>query len=392
MPGKVIQFGAGNIGRGFMGQLFHESGFEIVFVDVAENVVEQINRLGEYTISIVGKGAQKVQIDSIHAVNGRYGTRVSEEISDADLICTAVGANVLTRLAPAIAQGLVLRFENEGGDLNILLCENLHDAASCLRDAVAAHLPDARREEILARTGFVQAVVSRMVPVQNSVSGQSEALEVRVEAYKRLPIDGAAVVGIFPSIVGVEPVSNFEAHVERKLYTHNCAHAVIGYLGNEIGLTYGYEALCNQNIYVRLQTALAETGQALIRKHGFDADEHSTHIADLLERFQNEELGDTCRRLARDPIRKLAPDDRLVGSARLCESQEVRPQALAEVIAVALRYEDTADPSACELQRIITDIGIDRTMAQVCGIQQEEELALMIRESDRNSRQGKQCQ
>lgn len=381
MAGKIVQFGAGNIGRGFMGQLFHESGFEIVFVDVAESIVEEINRLGKYTISIVGKGAGKVSIDNIHSVNGKQGTLVSEEISDADLICTAVGANVLPRLASTIAQGLVLRYENDGGDLNILLCENLHDAASCLREAVAANLPESRRDDILACTGFVQAVVSRMVPVQGESNEAQEPLEVRVEAYKRLPIDALAIVGDFPIITGIEPVSNFEAHVERKLYTHNCAHAVLGYFGSDIGLKYGFEALRNQDINSHLKSVLSETGKALISKHGFDPDEHKAHVSDLLERFQNEYLGDTCRRLARDPIRKLASDDRLVGAARLCESQGVLPQTLAEVIAAALRYEDSDDPSACELQRLIGELGIDTAMKQVCGIQQDEALALLVKKA-----------
>ncbi len=386
MSGKIIQFGAGNIGRGFMGQLFHESGFEIVFVDVVDSIVEEINRLGKYTISIVGKDAQSVEIDDIHAVNGRQGTLVSEEIADADLICTAVGANILPRLASAIAQGLVLRYDNDGGDLNILLCENLHDAAACLREAVSANLPEDRRDEILESTGFVQAVVSRMVPVQSSGTSDSQPLAVRVEAYKRLPIDSTAIVGKFPKITGIELVSNFEAHVERKLYTHNCAHAVLGYLGHEQGLVYGYEALQNPGIYNKLNLVLQETGQALISKHGFDPAEHQAHVADLLARFQNEALGDTCSRLARDPIRKLAPDDRLVGAARLCESQGVAPNELAEVIATALRYEDADDLAAVKLQSMIKEFGIDDTMSQVCGIKPGEELAKMIKNSDKASR------
>src|SRR5262249_1569730 len=163
---------------------------------------------------------------------------------------------------------------------------------------------------------------------QTEAERRADPLAIRVEAYKRLPVDGTAVVGALPSLVGVETVDNFEAYVERKLYVHNCAHAVLGYLGHIAGHTYGYEALRDSRMASLLRGGVDETGEALIRKHGFTPEERAAHVADLLDRFQNEDLGDTCRRLARDPLRKLAPEDRLTGAARLCESQGIVPGAL----------------------------------------------------------------
>ena len=244
-----------------------------------------------------------------------------------------------------------------------------------------ACLPEERRDALLANAGFVHAVVSRMVPVQTEADRTLDPLAVRVEAYKRLPVDASAIVGEFPAIAGIEPVPDFEAHVERKLYTHNCAHAVLGYLGHAAGHEYGYQALRDPRIAALLHAVLDETGQALIRKHGLDPEEHRAHVEDLLVRFQNEGLGDTCRRLARDPIRKLAPDDRLIGSARLCESQEVVPRALAWAIVAALQYEDAQDPAAVELQRQLRDIGREATLRRVCGIAPTENLALLIEEA-----------
>jgi mannitol-1-phosphate 5-dehydrogenase len=376
--GTAVQFGAGNIGRGFLAQLFHESGLEVVFVDVSETLVTELNTRRSYAIQIVGKGASEVPITRVRAVNGRETTLVAAEIARAAIVSTAVGAGALPAIAPALAAGLLARHQTSGEPVNILLCENLHDAAAVLREAVAAQLPEAARADILAKTGFAQAVVSRMVPVQTVEERAADPLRIRVEAYKRLPVDGAALVGTLPSLVGVEPVPNFTAHVERKLYTHNCAHAVLGYLGCQAGYLYGYEALRDQRIATQLHRVLEETGQALVRKHGFSAEEHRARVEDLLERFQNEALGDTCRRLARDPLRKLAPDDRLVGAARLCESQGVAPEALAGVIAAALRYEDPDDPSAVELQRLRQELGLAETLRAVCGIQPGEPLAALI--------------
>jgi mannitol-1-phosphate 5-dehydrogenase len=270
------------------------------------------------------------------------------------------------------------------------LCENLHNAAETLRNAVSVLLPLEIRDAVLQDTGFVQAVVSRMVPLQTEEDRKSDPLAVRVEAYKKLPADADAWVGdrSSPGVVGLELVSPFEAYVERKLFAHNCAHAVLGYLGYLAGHEFGYQALHDVRIEPLLRAALDETGSALVRKHGLDAEAHAAHVADLLHRFDNHELGDTCRRLARDPLRKLAPGDRIVGAARCCESQNVKPTALAWAICAALKYNDLNEPSAIKLQQMLNESGRDYTLNVVCGILPDEPLAYLISEAFEASSRG----
>lgn len=378
MKGKAVQFGAGNIGRGFIAQLFHESGYEVVFVDVVPEVLDALRQRGGYTIRIVGKGAEDVWIDGVRAVDGRDQDAVARELADCDIACTAVGAGALRHVAPNLAAGLRRRFESGGRELNVLVCENLHEAGAYLRGLVADRLPEAERGPVLARTGFVQAVVSRMVPLQSVAENGGDPLLVRVEAYKRLPVDEKAVVGQLPEIVGVIPVADFGAHEARKLYVHNCAHASMGYLGWERGIHFGYEALDNPEVRAHVEAVVGETSEALIRRYGFDRQEHAAHVADLFERFANKELGDTCLRLARDPLRKLAPGDRLLGAARLCESMGVSPEALAGVIASALRFNPPDDPSARELQDRLHHEGLAEVLHSVCGVRSDEPLAALI--------------
>src|SRR5262249_18173585 len=269
-------------------------------------------------------------------------------VAECEIACTAVGATAMRHIAPNLAAGLDLRFKRGGEPLNVLICENLHDAAGQLKEMVRENLPSETASDVLARTGFVQAVVSRMVPLTDKTN--TDPLAVRVESYKRLPVDGSSVIGTLPSIVGVEPVQNFQAYVERKFYTHNCAHAVLGYVGYFRGLRFAYEALEDTVTRALLSRVLAETSEALVRKHGFDSSEQDAHVQDLLERFANRALGDTCYRLGKDPIRKLAPDDRLVGAARMCQSQDIDPKAVAEVIAYALCFDPMEDESSVRLQ------------------------------------------
>ena len=386
MKQTAVQFGAGNIGRGFLAQLFHESGLEVVFVDVAADLLAALNSRRGYPIHIVGDDPQEVKITDVRGVDGSDSNAVAREIAASAVVCTAVGAGALKFIAPNLAAGLVQRLQERAGPLNVLICENLHGANDVLRSLVSDCLPQADREAVLAQTGFVQAVVSRMVPLQTADDNSGDPLAIRAEAYNRLPIDGRALVRNLPDISGVEPVDDFVAYEERKLYTHNCAHAALGYLGYERGIELGCDALADPAMYAMVRDVLEETSEALVRRHHFDPAVQRAHVEDLLTRFANRALGDTCFRLARDPQRKLAPEDRLVGAARLCESQGVGTRALATVICAALRFDAPQDPSAVALQARIASSGVESVLDEMCGIRAGETLAGQVLDAYREAR------
>ncbi|MFA6665528.1 MAG: mannitol-1-phosphate 5-dehydrogenase, partial [Armatimonadota bacterium] len=318
---KAVQFGAGNIGRGFTAQLFTESGYEVVFVDIADPVVGLINNKKSYPIEIVGDGAETVTIKNIRAVNSKDIDSVASEIQNAPIVCTAVGVNVLKFIAPAIAAGIKLRAE--GGvesPLNIIICENLLHASDILKGYILAELPDSLKDYVDSHVGFVESVVSRMVPVMTEADRKKDPLRVVVEAYKTLPVDKKGFVGPIPEIAGFSPYDNFEGYVERKLFTHNLGHASAAYLGYLKGYHYICQAVADPEIRDRVNRVLGETGKALIQKWGFTPEEHQAHIDDLLKRFANAALGDTVARVGRDPIRKLGPNDRIIGGAKLAAS------------------------------------------------------------------------
>jgi len=376
---KAVQFGAGNIGRGFTAQLFTESGYEVVFVDVVDEIVRLINDRRSYPIEIVGDNPQTVTIRNIRAVHGGDREAVAREISDASLVCTAVGVNALQHVAPAIAMGIKLRAD--GGvpePLNIIICENLLHASDVLRSYILESLPAGYADYVRRSVGFVESVVSRMVPVMTEEQRQRDRLLVVVEEYKRLPVDRRGFVGDIPDIVGFEPYDNFQAYVERKLFTHNLGHAAAAYLGYLRGHEYIYQAMNDPAVLAVVKAALAETGEALIARHGFTPEEHQEHIDDLLHRFANVALGDTVARVGRDPIRKLGPNDRLVGSAKLAVEYGITPKNVCLATAAALMFDNPDDPAAMELQRMTREEGSYKVFEIVCGIEPDSELAGLI--------------
>lgn len=365
----AVQFGAGNIGRGFIAQLFHESGYEVVFVEAVPAIVDEINRRGRYSIHIVGDGEQSVEITNIRAIHSERVEQVAQEVARAEIACTAVGVNVLKQVAPSLARGIALRSQNpDASPLNILICENQLDADQILRNAVLERLPAELHRYVDSHVGFVLCVVSRMVPVMTPAEKRADPLAIRVEAYKRLPVNAKAVKGKLPSIVGVEPVENFVGYVERKIFVHNAAHAILGYLGWLKGYTYVHEAMADEQIRSMLDESMQEVSEALIRKHGFTREQMQEHLLDLYHRFENAALGDTIARVARDPERKLRPDDRLVGAVNLLVDNGLEPKGFCMAIAAALLYNNPQDVSAVALHRRIEQEGVSTVLEKLTGI------------------------
>jgi mannitol-1-phosphate 5-dehydrogenase len=376
---KAVQFGAGNIGRGFTGQLFSEAGFEVVFVDVVPEVVGLLNERRTYPIRIASDRLETVTIQNVRAVNGRDLAAVAKEIVSADLMCTAVGVNALPHIAPALAAGIQARAEaSVGQPVNIIICENLQHMADFLKGEVAKALPERYHDYLDKNVGFVESVVGRMVPVMTEAQKREDPLLVIVEPYKHLPIAKSGIKGGFPNIPGIELADNFQGYVDRKLYTHNCGHAASAYFGYIKGYEFIYQAMRDEQVNSAVRDVLAETGDALIRKHGFSRDEHQAHIEDLLSRFANVALGDQVSRVGGDLLRKLGPEDRLVGAARLVVEAGFFPESVCKAIAAALHFDPPTDPSAPRVQAMLKANGVEKTLEEISKLPIDSDLTRAI--------------
>lgn len=337
---KAIIYGAGNIGRGFIGALLSQSGYEVAFIDVAQPLVKQINEAGRYTVRIVSNGGYKDQVVSnVRAVDGTDTAAVAEAIAGADLAATAVGVNVLGRIAPNLAAGIRRRFTRTDSPLDIIICENLLDADRVLEQMIRQYLSEQEQVLLSERIGLVEASIGRMVPLQTEQMRENDPLRVCTEAYAFLPVDGAAFRGGIPPVEGLVPYAPFGYYIQRKLFLHNMGHAVCAYLGLCFGYTYVFEAIEDPDLLLLVKNAMLESMLALSAEYGAEPKALMGHIEDLLCRFQNRALGDTCARVGQDPVRKLSENDRLIGAMHLCLTHEIEPYSIALGAAAALyRY------------------------------------------------------
>lgn len=384
MESSAIIFGAGNVGRGFLGQLFSESGHEVVFVDVDEPLVRGLAQRGRYAIRLVDNDwLEEVTVAPVRALLAGDAEVVAGAVAAASIAATAVGVRALPFVAPLVAAGIAQRAA-AGVDtpLNIIICENLKDAAAILRGMVKQHLPASLHPYLRDHIGFVDTVIGRMAPPLTPELRAADPTLILVEPYKVLPVDRRGWLGRgdpAPTVVGLQLCDNFPAYTARKLYIHNCGHAVLAYLGHLAGHEYGYQALSDPSIRPWFEAALGESKAGIVAAHDVDPAWLDAHIADLTRRFANRALGDTILRLGRDPLRKLGPEDRLVGAARLAEQAGVVPNALARAIAAAYRFDDPRDPLAIALQERLAVEGFDAVLVAVSGIQPDEPLAALVR-------------
>ena len=326
----AVQFGAGNIGRGLMGQLFWEAGLETVFVNTDPSRGELLNRRGCYPVRILDAYSRSVcelTIDRFKVLTTRRQDEIAEAIAEARIVATAVGVANLGAVAPLLAGGIRRRFERQAGPLDIYLCENTLDAAALLSHAVMGLLEGPARVWADRNIGFVGTCLAGIVGGDGARLPHDDPLLVIADAHRDVPYDGRAIRAGDPGIAGFHPVSNFKAEVERKIFTHNVGHAALAYLGYLRGHTYIHETFDDDFVRSVFDGALDETTEALLRRYPADLDraEHMAIRKDVRVRFGNPLLKDEITRVARDPIRKLGRDDRIIGAAELCRSRESIP-------------------------------------------------------------------
>ena len=376
---KAIMYGAGNIGRGFIGKVFSDSGYEVCFLDIMQDVIDEMNRRGEYTVRIVSnEGETDTTVRPVRAVNSTTEQAV-QEIADCDIMATAVGVNILPRVAPAIARGVIARMEQSGRPLNIILCENQLEVDVLMRGWLYACFNDEQKKWADENLGLVEPSIGRMVPPLTPEMRAKDKLLICVEPYCELPVDRDAFKGEIPDLVGLVPYSPFEFYIKRKLFLHNGGHALCAYMGNLKGYEYIWQGIADPEICEAARASMLASAHALIARFGEGVRENvESNVDDLLRRFQNRALKDTVARVGADPVRKLRRNDRVVGAALFCLEQGVDPSPIITGIVAALKFDRADDPTAPEIQKALREQGVEYVMQRYMSLQPDEPLYGMI--------------
>lgn len=362
---KAVHFGAGNIGRGFIGLLLARSGYEVCFADVNERLVEALKERKEYPVTLADEQQQTTIVSGVTALNSNTdAAELVEAIAEAELVTTAVGVSILKHIAGAIAKGISLRAERGQEPLHIIACENAIGASTQLKQLVYEQLDASGTKYADEHIAFPDAAVDRIVPLQQ----HEDILKVVVEPFFEWVVDKSQLLSEHHVIEGVKYVEHLEPYIERKLFTVNTGHCSAAYIGNLHEYDTIQTAMNDDEVVNHVSSVLKETGAMLTAKHGFDAKEHEAYIATTLERFRNPALKDEVSRVGRSPIRKLSPLDRLTLPALRGYELGTGYLYLARTMAAALFFTAADDPEANEVQQTLKEHGAAYTITKYSQI------------------------
>ncbi len=364
---QTVHFGAGNIGRGFIGALFSQSGYHVTFVDIAENVINKLNDEGRYQVKLASETKETETIENVSGLNNLIQEdEVIDAIQQSTYLTTAIGPNILPRIAPLIAKGIAKRVVTNEEPLYVIACENQIGATDILENHILENLDEETKSKLEGKVYFFNSAVDRIVPIQNQ-----DSLDVLVEPYYEWVVETKEAI---PPVNGMTIVDDLAPFIERKLFTVNTGHAVIAYFGYLKGKSTIDKTLADEEIAHQVKETLKETGAYLVKQYQLDEAEHLAYIDKNIERFKNPYLNDDVTRVGRAPIRKLGPDDRLIRPTTEAQKAGLSYSNLAKAIAAALLFDNPEDEQAMEIQNMIKENGAASVLKKVSNLDKDSEI------------------
>ncbi|WOO86821.1 mannitol-1-phosphate 5-dehydrogenase [Mollicutes bacterium LVI A0039] len=372
---KVVHFGAGNIGRGFMGDLLYRSGYEVTFVDVNDELIKALNTSKDYNVIYLDEGNTTFNVKIAGAINSKTNSEeLREKLAQADLITTSLGQINLKYITDAVCDGLRMRISRGNTNcIDIIACENGLRVSTYFKTLILEHA-DAKMSEYLEKyVGFVDSAVDRIVPDQVLPN----ICDVEVEPFYEWVLEKGQVRRN-DSIAGVNYVEDLSYFNKRKLLTVNLTHSLVGYVGTYKKFTYVEEALRNPQVNEIVCATLDNITEALVLEFGVDPKVQSIYANKVLDRFKNEKIIDELSRVSRNPLSKLSNVERYISPLKVLIANKRDIDALTTAIAYALTYANVDDEQAVDMQDILSSNPVDKAITIITGIDDVQTLDILV--------------
>ena len=373
---KATHFGAGNIGRGFIGEILAKNGFSIEFVDINETIISALMSRKGYTIELAEESKQQIQVANVTGINNQKNPEaVIDSVATSQIVTTAIGPNILPFIAELIAKGIQKRKANQVTEkLDVIACENMIGGSQFLFEKVKAYLTREDLDYVNQYVGFPNAAVDRIVPIQH----HDDPLFVSVEPFSEWVVDKTQMKNPELVLSDVEYVDDLEPYIERKLFSVNTGHASVAYTGASLGYQTIDEAIADEKVLTTLENVLKETGSLLIAKWQFDPQVHQAYAQKIVARFKNPYISDAITRVARTPIRKLGYDERFIRPIRELHDRNLSYQQLLTVVGLIFNYRDEKDEQSVELQKMLQNESLEAVVRKVTQLTDETLIAEIV--------------
>lgn len=378
MKKEVLIIGAGKIGRGFIAQLFYNSGYKLWLLDASKDVVGLLNKEKKYRVDIAREGkdlTEYIKVEGAFTLDNKE--QVAEVMSDIDIIVTSVGAGNIEKVTKFIKD--ILTACGRKKILNWIICENANNPAKKIRDELLQHADSEFERFVNSKLGLIETQVLRTGMLADAKVINKEPLALRMQDWWTLPLDKDAFIGRIPDVKGFVPKTNFSNELVRKLYTFNGTNGPIAYVGWANGYKILHEsALSYPEFFKEIQE---ESAFGLVNEFGLDEKEQRDFMALAMKKYTDPTINDQIERNANDSRRKLSKEERLVGPALLCLKYGRKPYAYAKAIAAAYYYNGSNDEGTREVQETVNQHGIETAIKKYSSIDETSDLYNLILES-----------
>lgn len=373
---NAVHFGAGNIGRGFIGDILSKNNVAITFIDVNERVIDELNKRHSYEIEVAEEGQPHIVVKNVSGVNNTENPdEVIKVIASADIITTAIGPNILPFIAELIAKGIEARkAAGNNTPIDVLACENMIGGSQYLYQEVKKYLSADSLAFAEQYVGFPNAAVDRIVPAQT----HEDPLFVVVEPFNEWVVETSRMRNPTFKLTGVHYEKDLEPFIERKLFSVNSGHATSAYTGAFYGAKTILEALKDDRVKAQVEAVLGEIRSLLIAKWNFDEQALIDYHKIIISRFENPFIVDDVNRVARTPIRKFGYDERFIRPIRELKERQLSYQNLLKTIAFVFNYNDSNDEQSVQLQELLATKPLPEVVADVTGLTDQDLISEIV--------------
>ncbi|KGP74465.1 mannitol-1-phosphate 5-dehydrogenase [Pontibacillus yanchengensis] len=363
---KALHFGGGNIGRGLIGYVLHQNGFEICFVDANQQVVDDMNHYNNYQVKTLDQESTVETISPARALHVSSQSDVINKIIESDIITTSVGVNNLPKVAPIIAKGLLERIRLKEKKIDIIANENAINATSTLRGEIEKNVSEREMETIQSYVGFPNSAIDRL-----SLSEERNGRDVAVvEPYYEWVVNESELVNPeISSLNNVTYVESLTPYIERKLFLVNLGHATTAFLAFLEGYQTIQSALKDSRMEEFLRETLNEVSRYFVQTYHVPNEEMTEFIEETIKRFKNEQISDDIFRVGRAPIRKLSYNERLVKPLRSIYELGLPIENVTTAIAAGFLFDNPDDEESVQIQSFIKEYGIEEAISHFTQIE-----------------------
>lgn len=354
----------------------------IVFFDNSQELVKDLNNLKEYTIHVLGHEDLNTHIKNAEAYWINDHENLVKKWEQADFIFTAVGGKNMASVGKVLGDAYKdIVKEGKVKKTNIVTCENWVDPAKDLKEAILNELDENEKESFIQNTGVSEAVVMATGTGAPNPDALKNPLDTWVQNMWYLPVDKSRIAGKLPAWECITFIDDFGDLLKQKLYTNNTSVALIAFLGRLRKFRYVSESANDPQIEKILDKAYDEINQSLIKGMGINEESQLKFSKNAKAKYQDREIIDDITRIARDPIRKLGREDRLIGPAKIAMSIGIKPKAISMAIAAALYYDNPQDESAVRLKNMREEKGVDYILQNISKLDEDDPLISLVHES-----------